>query len=153
MAAQALNGVQQQVAQLMSEQRRLLTVADDFKQAALRDRVAREGAESRLTEAKNRCDALLAAKESAEGQQQRFAGQIEQLQRDLAKARSDRDSVLQTTAVEIATLRSKITEIETAYQRQTLLLRRHAVARNKAIQRAWRFRRSLRPVSTRDQPR
>ncbi|UIF88071.1 hypothetical protein KAF44_22895 (plasmid) [Cupriavidus necator] len=58
LAAQALNGVQQQVEQLMSEQRRLLATADDFKQAALRDRVAREGAEKRVAEVLGRCEAL-----------------------------------------------------------------------------------------------
>ncbi|MGN5477619.1 hypothetical protein ACTMU2_14020 [Cupriavidus basilensis] len=111
LAAQALSGVRQQVEQLTSEQRRLLTVTDDFKQAAFRDRVAREGAEQRLTEALSRCDALLAAKDVVEAQQQRLAGQNEQLQLDLALARGDRDSVLQTTAVEIANLKTKSIEV------------------------------------------
>ncbi|QBY56011.1 DNA-binding protein [Cupriavidus oxalaticus] len=145
LAAQALNGVRQQVEQLMNEQRRLLAVADDFKQAALRDRLALESSERRVAEALGRCESLLAAKEAAEGQQQRLAGQNEQLQRDLAQARSDRDSLMQTTAVEMAKLRTAITEMEAEYQRQTLLVRRGVSARNRAIKRAWRYRRSHRP--------
>jgi chromosome segregation ATPase len=150
LAAQALNGVQQQVEQLMSEQRRLLAVADDFKQAALRDRLALEGSEKRVAEALGRCDSLLAAKEAADGRQQRLAGQNEQLQRDLAQARSDRDSVLQATAVEVANLKAKSIEILTDLELQAQLLRRETDARVRAVKRAWGYRRSHRPVSTRD---
>lgn len=82
----------------MSEQRRLLATADDFKQAALRDRVAREGAEKRVAEVLGRCDSILATKEAAEGHRNRLLGQAEQLQVDLAQARAQRDAALMVPA-------------------------------------------------------
>ncbi|WP_165971647.1 DNA-binding protein [Cupriavidus sp. L7L] len=145
LAAQALNGVQQQVEQLMSEQRRLLATADDFKQAALRDRVAREGAEKRVAEALGRCDSILAAKEAAEGHRNRLLGQAEQLQEDLAQARAQRDAALQSSAVEIAAIRTQLDVAKANLASKTHALRRQVTSRRRAVKRAWHYRRRRRP--------
>ncbi|SOZ17402.1 DNA-binding protein [Cupriavidus taiwanensis] len=145
LAAQALNGVRQQVEQLMSEQRRLLAVTDDFKQAALRDRLAREAAEKRVAEALDRCDSIQAAREAAEGHRNRLLGQAEQLQEDLAQARAQRDAALQSSAAEIAAIRTELNVAKASLASKTHALRQQATSRRRAVKRAWHYRRSRRP--------
>ena len=139
----AIHAAQLQLERLEAEQRRQLSLVDDFKQAAARDRLALEGAERRLEDTNQKLAVALRAVKDAEFESNRIAGHAAQVAEQLAGMRQERDEHLQKaiSATSLASaLTARLDDSKAALAAVKQSIQRAAMQRSRAVKRAWRVR-------------